>query len=178
MINKHNLSSAVIVMDQAIYSKAQEIRWQNHEFKSRLVLRLGEFHTAMSFLAVIGKRFRDAGLEDLMIESGMLAQGSANGAMSGYHDNTAMRCHKLVVKAMQRLRFSQFLDSLPGTEYIEAVDNLSRLHESCFPEDFSNELKNTNVQNLEFQLGNGATREGAWKLHLSTVRDMLPWYFA
>lgn len=50
------LESIVLVMDQAIYSKAQQIRWQNDQFQQRLVIRLGEFHTAMAFLAVIGKK--------------------------------------------------------------------------------------------------------------------------
>ena len=37
----------------------------------------------MPFLAVIGKRSRDAGLEDILIESGVVAQGSINGVLSG-----------------------------------------------------------------------------------------------
>ena len=35
------LDSLVLVMDHAIYSKAQQIRWQNDSFKERLVIRLG-----------------------------------------------------------------------------------------------------------------------------------------
>ena len=50
------LDSLVLVMDQAIYSKAQHIRWQNDSFKERLVIRLGDFHTAMVYLGTIGKR--------------------------------------------------------------------------------------------------------------------------
>ncbi|GBN11322.1 hypothetical protein AVEN_78564-1 [Araneus ventricosus] len=54
--------STVVVMDQALYCKAQQIRWSNKEYEERIILRLGEFHTLMSFLEIIGKRFRDAGL--------------------------------------------------------------------------------------------------------------------
>ncbi|XP_070547379.1 uncharacterized protein [Ptychodera flava] len=54
--NKLRLQSVVLNMDLAIYSKAQEIRWQNEEYTKRLILRLGEFHTVMSFLSAIGKR--------------------------------------------------------------------------------------------------------------------------
>ncbi|XP_070537990.1 uncharacterized protein [Ptychodera flava] len=206
VINKLNLPSGVLVMDQAIYSKAQQIRWQNQEFESRLVLRLGEFHTAMSFMAVIGKQYKDAGLEDLMIESGVSAQGSVNGVMSGHHYNRSIRCHKLVAEAMHRLRFSEFLDSLPEAEYLGALDCLIRLRES-FPEDFSDEAKSDHVKmlqakykahleersrsNANYAFWNSylemvqvlllfirATREGGWELHLSVLRDMLPWYFA
>lgn len=91
-------------MDQAIYSKAQHIRWQDDTFQKRLVLRLGEFHTTMAFLAVIGKRFRDAGLEDILIESGVVAHNSVGGVISGHHYNRSIRAHKLMAEALQRLR--------------------------------------------------------------------------
>lgn len=52
----------IIVMDLAIYAKAQEIVWKQREEFSNVVLRMGAFHTAMTFLAVLGKRFGDAGL--------------------------------------------------------------------------------------------------------------------
>ena len=33
-----------------------------------MILRMGAFHTSMTFLAVIRKRFEDAGLSDLFVE--------------------------------------------------------------------------------------------------------------
>jgi hypothetical protein len=42
------------------------------ELKEFIVLRMGAFHTSMTFLAVIGKRFADAGLRDLIVESDLL----------------------------------------------------------------------------------------------------------
>ena len=69
-------------------TKAQIIRWSNAQFIKRLV-RLGAFHTAMSFLGCIGKRFRDAGLQDILIESEVVAIGSINGVISGKHYNRA-----------------------------------------------------------------------------------------
>ena len=46
---------AVIVADQAIYAKAQQIRWGDENLTRKLVLRLGEFHTLVAFMAAIGK---------------------------------------------------------------------------------------------------------------------------
>ena len=66
-------------MDQAIYSKAQHILWQSDSFKERLVIRLGDFHTAMAYLRTIGKRFQDSGLEDTLIEADIVAPGSIRG---------------------------------------------------------------------------------------------------
>ena len=53
----------VLVFDEAIYAKAQMIRWKDDELKERLVIRLGDFHTVMSFCSAISKIFKDAGLQ-------------------------------------------------------------------------------------------------------------------
>ena len=81
------LDSLVLVMDQAIYSKAHQIRWQNDSFKKRLVIRLGDFHTSMAYLDTIGKRFQDSGLDDILIEADIVAPGSIKGILSGHHYN-------------------------------------------------------------------------------------------
>lgn len=78
------LDVIVVVVDQAIYCKAQIIRWQNAEFAQKIVfrLRLGALHTAMSFLGCIGKRFKDGGLQDLLIEAEIIAVIDVRGLSS------------------------------------------------------------------------------------------------
>ena len=84
-----HLAVVVLVFDQAIYAKAQKIIWEDdtEEWKKRLVVRLGAFHTKMSYLACIGIRYKDAGLADKIIESGLVASGSVKGVMNGHHYN-------------------------------------------------------------------------------------------
>ena len=65
---------------------------------------MGAFHTSMTFLAVIGKRLRDAGLSDIFI----VAAGSVSGVVEGRQYNRAMRAHKIVMEAMQRLCMKSF----------------------------------------------------------------------
>jgi hypothetical protein len=63
MADKLNQQDVVVVFDQAIYAKALEIIWKHPvEFK-RVVPCMGAFHIACTFLAVIGKRFGDAGYQ-------------------------------------------------------------------------------------------------------------------
>ena len=81
------ISEMVLVFDQAIYSKAQIIRWDDAELRDKFVVRLGEFHTAMSFLGILGKRYGPAGLQDILIEGECIAQGSMNGVLSGHNFN-------------------------------------------------------------------------------------------
>ena len=66
-----NLKEIVVAMDQALYAKAAEINTY-----SPIILRLGTFHTICNLISIIGKRFQDAGLKDLCIEPGVIAEGS------------------------------------------------------------------------------------------------------
>ena len=110
------LKHMTLVMDQAIYSKAQQIRWQDNIFKSRLVVRLGEFHTLMAFMGTIGKCFQASGFEDILIKSGVVAPGSIGGIISGHHYNRSVRVHKLMFEALQRLRWKSYLDACSEQE--------------------------------------------------------------
>ena len=109
-----NQQHTIITLDQAVYCKALEIRWKHSDKFSNAVLRLGAFHICNTFLAVLGKRFGEAGLQDLLVESGVVAAGSVQAVLDGRHYNHGMCAHKLVWEALSRLRwkrFEEFLDS-------------------------------------------------------------------
>ena len=56
-----NLKEIVVVMDQALYAKAAEIKWQHPNTYSSIILRLGTFHKICSLMSIITKRSQDAG---------------------------------------------------------------------------------------------------------------------
>ena len=201
------LEHIVLVFDQAIYAKVQQIRWKDANLTKRVVVRLGEFHTCMSFLAILGKRFADAGLRDLLVEAGVVAEGSMNGVLNGHHYNRSIRAHKLLYESLQRLRLQTFLDSLQEAEAKEMLDAIRKLDlsfptesftDACDTEDFQivkdryqifvEEQKEKSptfafwssyiemVQLLLLFIR--ATRESNWQWHMSTIRLMLPWFFA
>ena len=49
-----------------------------------VVLMQGNFHLLMMFLGVIGKRFGDAGLRDLAVQSGIISERSVDKALDGH----------------------------------------------------------------------------------------------
>ncbi len=57
----------------------------------------------MMFLGTIGKRFGDAGLKDILVQSGVLAEGSADKALKGSMYNRTVRCFKLTYEVLNRL---------------------------------------------------------------------------
>ena len=48
------------------------------------------FHTICNFMSILGKRFIDAGLRDICVESGILGAGSTYGVFDGKAYNRAM----------------------------------------------------------------------------------------
>lgn len=83
--------------------KATEIVWKHPDHFSDIVLRMGVFHTVCTLLSIVGKRFQDAGFRDIGIESGAIAEGSVTGVLQGHDHNRAVRFHKLMYEALQRL---------------------------------------------------------------------------
>ena len=61
--DKLELKYAVLVFDEAVYAKVQHVRWKEETFFNRFVVRLGEFHTIMSYLSAMSKIFEDGGLK-------------------------------------------------------------------------------------------------------------------
>lgn len=216
LADKLEIDEIACVFDLTIYAKIQEIRWLNPEMivngkicnlLERTTVRLGEFHQAMSFLGTIGKRFRDGGLLDILVESEIVAQGSVNSILNGHHYNRAVRAHKIMYEALGRLRFHMFLDSLNGekkTEIEEFILDLndkfpSNAFKRLFESDKMNEiekqfyeyLKKMNESCKTFRFWSSyiemveqlldlirATRTSDWKLHLEVTRAMMPWMFS
>ena len=101
---------AVLTFDEALYSKAKEVQWRMPDKFKNLVLRLGGFHTIMVFLAAIGKRFRDSGLEDALIDCGVYAGNTVEQIFRGKHYNRGVRAHKMAMEAFARLRWLALCD--------------------------------------------------------------------
>ena len=109
------LDSIVVTLDQALYAKASEIVWKENCFK-HIILRMGTFHTICNALSILGKRFGDGGLKDILIESQLIAEGSVNGVIDGKHYNRAVRAHKCIYEAMMRLAWSEFIQWLENKD--------------------------------------------------------------
>ncbi|CAG2247532.1 unnamed protein product [Mytilus edulis] len=76
----------------------------------------------LAFIAVIGKRFGDAGLGDFLLESGVIGAGSLTGVFEGKRYNRALRLHKIVFEAFERLRWEAFGSWLNSNDENEFLD--------------------------------------------------------
>jgi len=81
---------------------------------------MGNFHSICNLMSTIGKIFGDAGLRDLAVESGVIAEGSINKVLEGKQYNRAVRLHKLTYETLMRLAWSGFEEWLE-TNHAEAL---------------------------------------------------------
>ena len=75
---------------------------------------------------MIGKRFGGAGLRDIAIESGVIAEGSIKGVFQGKQYNRAVRFHKLLYESLLRIIWDKFIVKLEESEGMDST-NLKEL---------------------------------------------------
>ncbi len=78
----------------------------------------------------------------MLIESGLVSEGSINGVLSGKHYNRSVMSHKIIYEALQRLRFEAFMETLDN-ESREYIQSLVKATEVAFNEDKLNDFIET-----------------------------------
>ncbi len=141
-----------------------------------------------------------------MINSGLVSPGSVDGVLSGKEYNRALRAYKILMETLERLRFDAFMqscpqiddefrdffesmgDAFPDTQFLDYVQ--SPQMDALFDQ-YSGYVRKMSQENSTFSFWSSfiamvqllllfirATRANDWPLHLSTIRSMLPWFFA
>ena len=57
----------IIGVDQALFCKSMELKWNCPEFKDKIIICLGGLHVSMKFMGVIGKHVDAVGLRDVWV---------------------------------------------------------------------------------------------------------------
>jgi len=106
-------SSSVVTFDLAIYSKAKEIQWlySNAEFKD-LTIRIGGFHIALNFLSVICKQFKESGVQELLLKSGLYGNATVAALFNGKSCNRGVCAYKLIMEVLLRMQRKAFCEWL------------------------------------------------------------------
>ena len=151
-------------------------------------------------MAVIGKRYSDAGLSDILVKAGVVAEGSLDGVICGHHYNRSIHAYKIVYETME-LRYQEYLESIDEAKYEKIVSTLTTINWDN-PEEFEENIqeiqleyeewvKKRREENPTFEFFSSpidiislllvfsrATRTSDFNLHLAIIEHMIPWYFA
>ena len=69
---------------------------------------MGGFHAVCIFMTVIGKIYNDAGLRDLLIQSGISTEGRVEQVLRGKHYNNAVFAHLCLYESLYRRKINAF----------------------------------------------------------------------
>ena len=93
--------------------------WKHRDLFADIVPRLDAFRIISCLLSVIGKRFLQAVLRDVIIESGGIEEGSKDGILTGKTYNRKVGLHKLIYEACMRLIRRGFMEWLEDENFLE-----------------------------------------------------------
>ena len=117
-------------------------------------LRMSGFHALCVFLGVIGRRFSDAGLKDVMVEAGIPGEDAAQKVLRGKHYNNGMRAHLYIAEAMTRVKLDAFLDRLHCHDEYHVYDTVLKSDEVKKIEVLRNSDNLTDCMNISQDLFN------------------------
>ncbi|XP_066923249.1 uncharacterized protein [Clytia hemisphaerica] len=98
------------VGDQPVYTHMMELKYENSEMFEKVIPVLAPFHTQMSFISAIFKRINGSEISDLVVNAGLIAEGSAEQALKGKHYNRAQRLYKLIYESLARILINLGID--------------------------------------------------------------------
>ena len=159
---------------------------------------MGMFHTLMMFMHILSKRFSAAGLRDVLIQSGVVAQGSMDKALSGKMYNRGIRLYKLAYEAITRKVFNVIVSTKEEDDWVQP--NLNDVNFVTFWEHEISQTMYNKFLDAREKLKAGeplqkfwmsflemielllntiyAIRAGNWELLLECIRNILPYTFA
>ena len=91
------------VADQPVFAHVVDVKYEIPEKFNHILTVLGSFHIQRSYMTAIYKRIKESNIKDLLVEAGLIVQGSIVQALRGDHCNRATRLYKLFYESMVRI---------------------------------------------------------------------------
>jgi hypothetical protein len=108
---------AVVTYDLAIALKAYSIQAVETPLFDKLLIMLGNFHIELAFYGAVGTFINESGIEFILTEAGILAEGSMMGFIKGKFYNRCTRIHELLANVLEQKLYERFLMDVPKEEY-------------------------------------------------------------
>ena len=97
-----------LCFDMGLYTKASEIKWSRPKELEDIILVEGGMHLLMSVISGIGYLYADAGLSNLLVDSGVFASRTVDHMLSGKDFDRALYGLKLLEEALSAQFLQQF----------------------------------------------------------------------
>ena len=130
-----------VTYDEAIYCKAQKIKWRNQCEVENDEIEMGGLHHTMNVMGCIGHIMDGSELSEILVESGLYGTSAVGQIFRGKSYNRGMRVHELMIEeALDRLRWEAFCDWLAeGALSVEENHHIVTCTQACL--DFFKDLE-------------------------------------
>ena len=142
---------SIVTYDLAVAQKAYAIQALEAPRFDNLLGLLGNFHIELAFYGAIGTFINESGIEYILHEAGILAEGSVVGFLKGKFYNRCTRIQGLLTNVLERKLYNLFLSQILSDELEKLNDTMESL--SCdsneTEDDLSNEIIVLHLQKYE-----------------------------
>lgn len=158
----------VFTADQQLYRVALHVLWENQDIFSHFYLRLGGMHLLMSYVGCIGTLMADNGMVEVLSS----AFGGVLKMFTGKKFPENVRALRMLVEELLKPIFDNHnLECMADlTELLDATaarNRTAKLWINCLIYPVLTIMKYVRAE-----------READWPLHLASVREMMPLFFA
>ncbi|ESO95159.1 hypothetical protein LOTGIDRAFT_160925 [Lottia gigantea] len=112
---------SIVTYDLAVALKAYSIQAIESPMFDNLLIMLGNFHVELDFYGAVGTLINETGIEFILTEADILAEGSMMGFIKGKFYNCCTRIHELLANVLEQKLYQLFLLDLPEEEYESVV---------------------------------------------------------
>ena len=111
--NETGQQYAVVTYDLQVALKAYSIQAIESPLFDKLLIMLGNFHIELAFFGAIGTLIKESGIEFILVEADILAEGSMMGFIEGKFYNRCTRIHELLANVLEKKLYERFLFENP-----------------------------------------------------------------
>ena len=140
---------AVVTYDLAVAQKAYSIQALESPFFDKLLIMLGNFHTELAFYGALGTMIGDSGIEFVLTEAEVLAEGSMMGFMKGKFYNRCTRIHELLANVLESKLYDRFVFKLPQEEFESFRDIITTVSGDHVEDQLSGPIITQHLQKYE-----------------------------
>ena len=115
--NETGQEYAVVTYDLQVALKAYSIQAIETPMFDKLLVMLGHFHVELAFYGAVGTFINDSGIEYILTEANILAEGSMMGFIKGKFYNRCTRIHELLANVLEQKLYERFVFETPEVDH-------------------------------------------------------------
>ena len=112
ILKQKGLANGPLWSDKGVYRLAKEIQLLQPDKCINIFLGIGGFHLEKVVISCIGKYLDVSAINDVLAEKEIFGPNVVNSALEGNHYANGKRAINIIVKALQKLQITSFIDTL------------------------------------------------------------------